>query len=56
MTFTDWIQVFRGFQQLFSVINSTYPLTFSDLSQDEFVQKVAFVWLFRAGLWRGGDK
>ncbi len=28
MTFTNWIQVFRGFQRLFPVINSAYPLTY----------------------------
>ncbi len=28
MTFTNWIQVFRGFQRLFTVINFAYPLTF----------------------------
>ena len=28
MTFTKWIQVFRGFQRFFSVINFAYPLIY----------------------------
>ncbi|MDJ0708661.1 MAG: phosphotransferase [Leptolyngbyaceae cyanobacterium MO_188.B28] len=27
MTFTNWIQIFRGFQRLFTVFNFAYPLT-----------------------------